>query len=175
MTNAAYEAFGLAVGNLLLARFLLILLYLGLLYLFRNLVRSIEFPETYSFVERAKVLNFLAFQLLLIRDGKHKKEHLDFQPEEGCIGMEEKTVLNQLHAELANIPKTDRFFTMENSDTSERNESVQENPLQKQSKDYALRLTRSLKERKQWAKEKMYVEVLDNPLEPTKSLMQSRY
>jgi hypothetical protein len=223
------------VGNLLLARVLLIVVYLGILFLFRRIVKSVEFPETYSIAERMKVLNFFAFQLLLVRDGKYvsekdrdKEEEKDKDREKGADAMElavsgglplspadgagggggggggADTPLTQLHAELASLSNTDRFFSVldpEDRANSRANNSSRgyphsgssegiggglgdsssplhdmsppgsssKSPAAPSSASVSVSVSRLAAPRK-WVEERVFVEVLDNPLAPQKSM-----
>ena len=181
--DALYEAFGIAVGNLLLTRFALLGLYLVLLSLFRSLFKKASFPETYTFSERNKVLNFFAFQLLLARDGKYHPACKDTALVVSDLEKEEtqdrKSVVMQLHAELAAIAKTSKFFPMINSNLDE--ESVHsDNPLHleqcptRNSSNSGIVERRSgnrhLNKSRKWAEENIFIEPLDNPLDPKKSM-----
>lgn len=155
-------------------------LYLGLLSLFRSLSKKVSFPETYTFSERNKVLNFFAFQLLLARDGKYRTA------QDGSVSVvsgidksdaeEKKSVIVQLHAELAAISKTDKFFPMVS--TKHEGEITSSSPLHLEEQGVGRNTSGSSVSRassrldisRKWAEENIFVEILDNPLDPKKSM-----
>lgn len=190
--GALYEAFGIAVGNLLLTRFAMLLLYLCLITLFRSLSKKAAFPETYTISERMKVLNFFAFQLLLARDGKYPPEKdLATDSIEQNDDTPKQSVLSQLHTELASIKRTGRFFPIVKSSTKMQEDSFPRddsdcgsNPIVSTRINSAgfgvsadgvesarlSRFNKHLAARRKWAEAKMCTEELDNPLDPQKSM-----
>ncbi len=101
------EAFGLAVGNVLLIRIGLVVFIMGALFLSRQFSNYASLPQTYTTFEKNKLLNFLAFQLLLARDEKYvtssNTKAID-------------SIVSNLSKELEGLPVVNRFFE-DNEDT----------------------------------------------------------
>jgi hypothetical protein len=122
-TRSKYDSFvsavGVSVGNAVIVRNLLILLLISCFVLYH---RFHPITETYTNKEREKVLHFLAFNLLLARDGLYQHD-TTFPPaprqgeevNETSVTEERdnRSVIKRLQTELSMQTNVKRFYSQE--------------------------------------------------------------
>lgn len=136
LTDTLLTSVGIAVGNVLSVRSALVIFFSFLLARYTSSGAASRSGTahrnptsqyvTYGSIERDKVLQYLAFNLLLARDGKYRgpKRH-DASLESGTYS--EDSPLANLAKELEAHPTVRRFFPLDGDATSTY---AQSNPLQ---------------------------------------------
>jgi hypothetical protein len=115
--NALTTSLGIAMGNVILLRFACILL-VGLIvhvYITRKRAKPIEYMQTYSTQERQRVMDYLAFTLLLARDGLYTGGSSSGGASglgSGGGGVGGGNIVRELQRELAASGTVKRFFDM---------------------------------------------------------------
>jgi hypothetical protein len=119
--SALVNAWGISSGNMATVVPLLVVLMLTVFFSFANLKLQ-EVPRTYASGERDSVLNYLAFNLLLVRDGRYrgmnwadrKDALLSSIERNGSAGdgseSSSGSILRSLYEELAREEQIPRFF-----------------------------------------------------------------
>mmetsp|Transcript_25031 Transcript_25031/g.46762 ORF Transcript_25031/g.46762 Transcript_25031/m.46762 type:complete len:743 (+) Transcript_25031:137-2365(+) len=141
LADTLLTSIGIAVGNVLSVRSGLVIVFTLWLARYTSSGASArsgaEGSEpssqfiTYGTVERDKVLQYLAFNLLLARDGKYRAasagQHSG-RRQEGAGTAEESSLVTHLAEELGAHPSLRRFFRADGTTCSERD--THHNPLQ---------------------------------------------
>jgi hypothetical protein len=132
-TRSEYDSFisalGVSVGNAVVVRNVIILLIASLFILYHRIYQPVF--HTYTNREREKVLHFLAFNLLLARDGMYPTPSHTLPPltpadkKEKPSGTENSVIL-KLQSELSIQTNVKRFYNLDDEQESQSTSSVVE-------------------------------------------------
>jgi hypothetical protein len=115
-TRSEYDSFisalGVSVGNAVVVRNAIILLIASLFIIYHRIHPVFH---TYTNREREKVLHFLAFNLLLARDGRYPTGDPPEEDQETCFETE-KSLIKQLQSELSIQTNVKRFYNLNDDD-----------------------------------------------------------
>lgn len=117
---------GLSVGNTVMLRYISIIIITIILFFYNRF----HHYHTYTNKEREKVLHFLAFNLLLSRDGYYQNQNemnVDFQEqenkeEEHQQQLTEESIVKKLQVELSNQTEVKRFLGLESIENNNSKE-----------------------------------------------------
>ena len=189
--DSLYAAFGVTVGNIMLLRFGLMVFLMGFLMLQRQWFKFLGAPNTFTTFEKNKVLQFFAFQLLLARDAENDAA----EPANGSIVKQLQQELGSIEKTerffSSRGPDTVPLFSSDDNNTNilmsndgqiTRNSSnafeIEENGANRGSNTYKSESSRSSKSKmainsttaaisraRRNTRNKVYHEVLENPLQ----------